>query len=175
MEIGDDITQALLQELFDYDGEHLIWKYHPHKRTSIKVKGTQFGCIQTNGYIRGVIFGKRCYEHRLIYLYYHGNWPVNQIDHIDLVKDNNQIDNLRDATNQQNAFNRRSRKNSSSKYVGVTYENAERQKNKWRAFGCKDGIQYKFGSFATEEAAAQARDNGVIKLYGGRAHLNFPD
>ena len=35
----------------------------------------------------------------------YGKWPENEIDHINGIKDDNRINNLRDVTNRQNALN----------------------------------------------------------------------
>jgi len=43
--------------------------------------------------------------HRLAWYLHYGHLPVNSIDHIDGVRSNNKIENLRDVTAQQNQWN----------------------------------------------------------------------
>ena len=100
-----EITQELLKEHFEYRDGHLWWVKPTSKRIKIR---QQFGCCNNEGYIFGGLRGKYYYEHRLIWLYHYGEWPKECIDHINGIKDDNRIENLREATKQQNNFNRKS-------------------------------------------------------------------
>lgn len=85
--------------------------------------------------------------HRLAWFYVTGNWPANQIDHINGVRDDNRFSNLREATNLQNAHNRKYNRNKSG-FQGVRKENS-----KWLA---EIKINYKavrLGLFNTPEEA----------------------
>ena len=53
-------------------------------------------------YQRITIGGYDYYAHRLAWFYVYGEWPVNELDHIDEDKENNAIDNLREATHAEN-------------------------------------------------------------------------
>ena len=60
---------------------------------------------------RAIRVGKKCfYVHRLVYKLYNNDWDIYDskclIDHIDQVRHNNVITNLRKATPSQNGFNR---------------------------------------------------------------------
>lgn len=50
-----------------------------------------------------------------------GDWPKDQLDHINGVRDDNRIENLREVTSQQNNFNRKPNSNSTSNYKGVSW------------------------------------------------------
>jgi len=114
--------------------------------------------------------------HRLAWFMHHGTWPVDYIDHINQVKDDNRIVNLRQATTKQNVANR-------SKYLTYTQSNIEtithgvyvgvdRMKSgRWRAI-C--GRKY-LGTFATAEEAALAYNKKAKELYGDFAHQNVVD
>ena len=69
---------------------------------------------------------------------------VDIIDHIDGDKSNNKIDNLREVTNQQNAFNNKMAK-------GYTYD-----RGKYRACIVINAKKIYLGSFDTSEEARQA-------------------
>lgn len=63
---------------------------------------------KTNGYTNLVIYGKKqfnLYGHQFAY-YCKYKKIVEQIDHINGIKDDNRICNLREVTNQQNHYNR---------------------------------------------------------------------
>ena len=109
----------------------------------------------------GILKGKRCKEHRLIWLYHHGVWPKDQIDHINGVKDDNRIENLRECTHQQNQFNRKSY-GKTSPYKGVHW--CKRDK-RWVAQYKYKSKQYYVGYYETEEEAAEAYRKATEHLH----------
>lgn len=66
-----------------------------------------------------VIENRRYYAARLAWLYVKGVWPKNQVDHLDLDRDNNAFDNLREASNQANAANKKVLRNNKLGVKGV--------------------------------------------------------
>lgn len=113
------ITQNEAIELFDYDrvtGE-LRWKnpipskYFEKPAVAKMVNSQRAGKLAANvnkstGYLQ-VVFRKRLYQvHRVIWLIVFGNWPKNQIDHINRVRTDNRIENLREACLAKNMLNR---------------------------------------------------------------------
>lgn len=67
--------------------------------------GQRAGATNNRGYRVVRIAGKQFLEHRLAWLVFYGCWPSGVIDHIDGVKTNNRISNLRDVSQQQNIWN----------------------------------------------------------------------
>jgi hypothetical protein len=57
--------------------------------------------------------------HRLVWLWYFGEMPAGQLDHINRVKDDNRIENLRLASAEQNMSNRQKMRNNTTGYKGV--------------------------------------------------------
>lgn len=96
--------------------------------------------------------------------------PKIQTDHKDRNGLNNQKYNLRVATNSQNTANRKSFKNSTSKYLGVRLHKRD---NIWEANIQKDGKLMYIGRFKTEEDAALAYNKVAQKLHGEFANLNI--
>ena len=125
-----------------------------------------------SGYLQGRVLGKTILAHRLIWALKTGEYPKDMIDHINGVRDDNRWGNLRECTQSQNARNSRSRKGSTSQFVGVSWD---RLNKKWIAQIYDDsGKRVRIGYYKCEIAAAYARDKAAVKHYGEFAHLNFP-
>ncbi len=90
------------------------------------------------------------------------------IDHINNIRIDNRINNLRFCSDSLNAHNKNKKEGATSKYIGVCIRN-----NMYRTFITKNFKQYTAGIFENEEDAARARDKKAIELYGKDAKLNF--
>jgi len=98
------LTQESIKELFHYEDGKLFNKTQRSNR--IKT-GEEAGCLDAYGYKRTTINGKRYKIHRLIYMYHNGEIADGlKIDHIDRIRLNNNIENLRLVTKQENQWNR---------------------------------------------------------------------
>lgn len=86
-----------------------------------------------------------------------------QIDHRDLNKVNNLIDNLRLATSSQNACNRGKRRGCSSEYKGVSFHKAT---GKWASQIQVDGKRKSLGFFVTELEAHLAWCKVAKEIHG---------
>ena len=115
--------------------------------------GKRFGQKDKDGYVVGRFFYKRYKEHKLIWLYHYGEWPNGNLDHINTIPDDNRIENLREATHQQNMFNRGSHKNTTSIYKGVHWCKSNK---KWRAAYKFNGKTIRVGDYDCEESAHKA-------------------
>lgn len=102
------------------------------------------------GYLRVSIGRKRYKAHRVAWAIYYGEWPEDQIDHINGVRDDNRLSNLRAATNTENARNRRLPENSMSGVLGVRWD-----KNRW-VWRVEIGDRY-LGSFESFRDAYAVR------------------
>lgn len=91
------------------------------------------------------------------------------VDHRDFDTLNNQRNNLRVCGKQQNQWNRKSNKHSSSKYLGVCLHG---NKKGWMAQITKDRKHNYLGYFKTEEQAALAYNKAATELFGEFSNLN---
>ena len=105
MKIKKYPTQEELKKDFDYKNGHLIRKRYFGSRAK---KGDVAGSYDKYGYRRVCYRGMHFKIHRLIWIYFNGFIdPTLEIDHINGVKDDNRIENLRLVTSQQNKFNKK--------------------------------------------------------------------
>ena len=121
--------------------------------------------INTNGYIQNYKLGLL---HRYI-INYTGD---NYIDHINNNKLDNRKENLRIATVKQNSQNKSSKKKSTSKYIGVSFNTI---KNKWVSQIYINNKNTFLGYFNNEEHAAKVRDIATKKYFGEYGNLNFKE
>ena len=124
-----NLTQARLKELLHYDPENGVFT-HIKARRGLRSGSLAGGIDKAEGYLQIMVDGKRYQAHRLAWLYVHGDFPPNDIDHISRVRDDNRICNLRLATRSENMQNLSLRSTNTSGHTGVVWcKNTE----KWRA------------------------------------------
>lgn len=122
----------------------------------------------SNNYIHGSVNNKKVRLSRFI-LNYTGN---DVVDHINGNTLDNRKQNLRIITRKQNSMNKKSRVNSTSKYLGISYY---KRINKWVSEIRIDGKKICIGQFINEIDAAKARDKVAFEHFGEYARLNFPE
>lgn len=149
------INARLVAEYLEYKDGHLYWTKPKARRTKVSDK---FGCLHHEGYRHGKFNNKLYREHRLIWLLIKGSWPKSDLDHINGVRDDNRIENLRECNDQQNNYNKSSLVGSSSKYKGVSWHKSEK---KWRSQFNHNGKVKMIGRFDCEIEAAKAYDDYV--------------
>lgn len=164
------VTQEELLSRLQYREGHLWW-VRPPKKARVKV-GDRWGSVTIRGYVTGMVCQKRFQEHRLIWLYHYGVWPVGSIDHVNGIKHDNRIENLREATFSENAQNKKGKKNTTSKYKGVSWC---KQTQKWRACIKVGPVRKTLGRYETEQEAAIAYDDCAKENFGQYALLNFKE
>ena len=105
---------------------------------------------------RRIKLGEKHYlAHRLAWLLHTGDWPKNNIDHIDGNGINNKIDNLRDVPEKINQRNARMQKNNKSGVTGVRWLSS---RSRWHAQIKVDGKTITLGYFKTIIDAKICRD-----------------
>ncbi len=154
------LTQEILKSIVEYDSETGMFRW---KKRLQKRKNDWFsGYLQTDGYMQLRILNKMYMSHRLAWLYIHGKFPENIIDHINKNKSDNRIVNLREATHSQNQQNTDKKSNNKSGYKGVAYEKIAK---KWRAQISIKGKRIHIGYFNTPEEASIAYKNKSNEIF----------
>ncbi len=148
------LTCDRLREVLNYDATTGVFTWRT--KTSRKViVGREAGTLKPKGYLSIRIDGKPYYAHRLAWCHVYGSWPDDEIDHINGIRHDNRISNLRQASRKQNMENR-VQPIGASGYRGVCWLEANQ---KWRASIVHNGKNIYLGLFDTaEEAAAMYSD-----------------
>lgn len=157
---ANELTAERLQELLHYEPETGIftWKV----RTSNRVKvGDVAGCPDGRGYLLIMVQSRLYKAHRLAWLHFHGVWPKDQLDHVNRIRSDNRIANLRDVSHKQNGQNRSKRSDNTSGNPGVSWH---KRYFKWQAKIRHDYRHIHLGYFSILEEAIAAR-KAAEKLY----------
>lgn len=154
------LTQDILKDKLLYDEHTGIFTWLKSDTKRIKT-GSIAGFTDVRGYVSIHISKKLYYAHRLAWLYKYGNMPKQNIDHINGNRNDNRIENLREASQQQNVMNVGARKRNTSGYKGVSFSKVA---NKWEArFTYNKKTNY-LGLFLTAELARDAYILEINKL-----------
>jgi len=101
----NDLTADRLRALMHYNPETGEFSRNVH--LSNRSRASQVvGNKHSSGYIIICVNGSPRRAHRLAWLYVYGEWPKEQIDHINGIRDDNRIANLRDVTALENKRHR---------------------------------------------------------------------
>ena len=148
----DKLTQDRIKDLLDYnqDTGEFTWKT---SRRCVKA-GTIGGHLRSDGYIYIKVDGVTCLAHRLAWLYINNEWPVDEIDHVNHIKDDNRLINLRVVTHAENSRNKSLSTNNTSGHIGVSWHKASR---KWRVNIHVNGKENFLGCFANKNDAVITR------------------
>jgi len=153
------LTQERIKYLFNYSKETGIFTRRVTTSSNAK-KGFDAGSPNKSGYRHIRIDGKLYLSHRLAWLYETGEFPDFEIDHINHIKDDNRIVNLRSATRSDNNKNNGIRSTNSSGYTGVCFRKSAK---KWIAHIRVDSKRIHLGYHSSIDLAIEARKNAESK------------
>lgn len=158
-------SQEVLKRLFRYvefDGV-LFWKCRHNSQINLNKPA---GWLQQNGYHGIRVNGVSYKRHRIVWCFFNGDPGEMEVDHINGVKNDDRIENLRLATRTQNQYNRPALVTNKSGFKGVCPH-----RNKWRAqIQDHNGRNKNLGTFATPEEAAAAYAKAALELQNQFAH-----
>lgn len=175
-------SPELLRKLLDYNPDTgiLIWRTRPvsmfKSQRAANAWNNRFASKEAfifttkDGYRVGAIHQRLINAHRVIWAMQTGSWPEQEVDHINRKPADNRWENLRAATRAQNSQNKNSHRNSSSKFLGISWHAG---KKKWAAEIVSNGRRIYLGTFVSEEAAAAAYDRAAQERHGLFANVNF--
>lgn len=159
------LTASRLREVLNYDPETGVFRWKMRRKLRV---GTIAGTDHIKGY-RSIVIDREFYlAHRLAWLYVHGEWPTEQIDHINLDKKDNRIANLRLATNAQNHANKPLQSNNTSGVKGVVWDKA---RSKWIAQIKVGGKNIHCGRYVDFDEACAVRAEAMQQYHGEFARM----
>lgn len=166
----------LLRQLLRYEPEtgDLHWRERTSEMFCNGLQTAQHSCAIWNGrfagklaftsktnwgYLQGSIFNQKMLAHRVIWAIHNGAWPKSEIDHINGIRNDNRLTNLRDVTSSANKRNSKKPRDNTSGKVGVSWD---RHREKWAAYISADNKIINLGRFSQKDDAVAARKNAEI-------------
>ena len=160
-------TYAEAMRMLDYDPETGIVRHRiNHGRAKA---GTIAGTKRRDGYAVLWLDGKLHLLHRLIYLMMTGDWPAQQIDHINRDPGDNRWSNLRAVAPRENIMNRGALKLNCRNTSGSPGVHFMPHVGKWCSRISIDGKRQYLGIFDTKDEAMRVRTNRLRELTGASA------
>lgn len=167
------LTQDYVRECFDYNPDTgvLTWRARPvehfkrHKEFLIwnkRFASKLPGCLNDSGYLRVCINNKQYRAHWIIWLYVYGKFPTCYLDHINGIRSDNRLVNLREVSTVENSRNQRLSPKNTSGQTGVYFD---KSRNKWFAFIHLNNRAKSLGRYEKFEDAVAAR-LAANKKYG---------
>lgn len=148
----EPLTVSRLREVLHYDPASGIFRWSDRKGAKAPAGAMAGHRSKALGYIEITIDGTHHWAHRLAWMYVHGEWPRQNLDHLNRKKDDNRIANLRDVGQSLNALNSVSpRKRKHLLPLGVS-----KQGSKFAAKLTMGGKCKHLGTFPTPSAAQAA-------------------
>ena len=136
------IDQELVKKLFYYDAASgmLIWRNGNGRNVK---PWQQAKALNGNGYFTVKIQNKNYPVHRIIWLYVNGNFPSQEIDHKNRIRNDNRLCNLRAVSRIDNCQNISLPRHNKSGHIGVSWFKKQKswtvyvkvnKKNKWLGY-----------------------------------------
>lgn len=156
----NSIDQAGLKLLLSYNPStgRFRWK----TRTSNRIRVGDVAGANNKGYIQIPVNGFMHRAHRLAWLYVYGDWPEDEIDHINGIRDDNRIHNLRSVSAADNNKNQKIHSHNTSGSTGVGWF---KKGDSWRAYITVENKYIHLGCYSSFYEALTARKSAEIK-YG---------
>lgn len=170
--MGDEELEQYLRDNLEYcpDSGLLTWSKNLRKRK----RGQIVGSKHVSGYlIFSVGFNNKSWSlrvHRVCWFLHYGTWPDDFLDHVNGIKDDNRISNLRPASYKTNNLNISKSSANKSGYKGVSWC---KEKKKWVSRIGVNGRHLFLGRFNCKTAAALAYDKASLKYHKEFGKRNF--
>lgn len=158
----ENLNFDLAVQIFIYDAESGILKWRKG-RGNKSGAGAIAGSINSGGHLCLKFKGKGYLVHRIAWLIHFGQWPEHQVDHVNRIKTDNRIINLRAATSTENKRNTGLRRDNTSGCKGVCWH---KDKGKWFAIVRINNKQKHLGYYDDIELADLVAKEARSKFYG---------
>lgn len=166
-----------LHKLLRYNPETgaLFWRARTPDMFSSKRQAAEHNCAIWNGrfankaaftantnwgYKQSSVFDQKMLAHRVAWAMHYGEWPRYEIDHINGIRSDNRISNLRDVTSSENGRNSQRMKNNTSGQTGVSWD---RSRDQWVAYIRASGRILNLGRFLLKGDAIAARKAAEVE------------
>lgn len=147
-----------VNSLLDYDPDTGLFFWREFRNPLAK-KGDIAGTL--NKYTKYVVIAIDSISypaHRLGFYMYYSRWPNGEIDHINHIRSDNRIVNLREVSRKGNMRNKTKSKRNSTGHTGVYKTTA----GNWIARITVDGVVHNLGTYKTLEEAVKARQTAAL-------------
>ena len=155
------INQETVRKLFHYDAESgmLLWR----NGNGRNVKPWQEAKAKNaNGYYTAKINGKSYLTHRLAWLYVYGEFPKEDIDHKNRIRNDNRLCNLRAVSRTDNCQNISLPSHNKSGHIGVSWFKSH---NCWTVYVKVNKKNKWLGYYKNLDDAIAARKEGEKQYY----------
>jgi len=155
------LSQEFLKSILHYNEDTGVFTWI-ERRYGTRRGGHRAGSLHYHGYRHIMVNGSHYHEHRLAYLYMTGALPLDEIDHINGIRDDNRWGNLRAVSKSENNKNKKHHSNNTSGVMGVYWH---KRTEKWMAYISVDRRRIHLGLHANLFDAASARKSAEAR-YG---------
>lgn len=181
------LTVEQLRTAVTYDAETgaFRWNHRPKEQFANERAWSMwhkrfFNCTafttKSNGYCLGRVCSITVKAHRAAWALHYGEWPSQNLDHINGDRSDNRIENLRLASPKENGRNQKRHKTNTSNHTGVVWSVRQRR---WCARIVVDGVRKHLGTFVSLDDAVAARkaaeqrhgfheNHGKLRNYSGK-------
>lgn len=162
----NEITASLVASLLDYDPltGKLLWKMRdescgmPQRQINgfnSRFSGRPaFDCLNSRGYLQAGILGHKFTAHRVAWAIHFKRWPILELDHINGVRTDNRIANLREVATADNRRNAARYRNNTSGVTGVYWYKPTKR---WMVHIRRDGRAVNLGYYRSFDEAVAVR------------------
>ncbi|WP_081261091.1 HNH endonuclease signature motif containing protein [Sphingobium yanoikuyae] len=147
-----------LDGLFADRSRDLVWRVNSWNRRYAGKEALKQ--VDYKGYRVGKLLEFTMAAHRVAWAIYHGEWPRDQVDHIDGDRSNNRIANLRLVDNSENLRNAKLPVTNTSGHIGIGFH---KRMGRWQAYIARGGRQVFLGYFTDIADAVKARETAEVE------------
>lgn len=164
----DELLYHKAKECLSYDPDTGVFKWA--RDGKIVKAGDVAGGLDKDGYLIITVAGRPIKAHRLAWYFVFGVVPKKTIDHINRIRNDNRICNLREASMLQQMNNIGMLKRNKSGFVGVFWS---KKQQKWQAQLTINNRRYHVGMFNDPNEASIKRSEMKERLFKELKIMDF--